>query len=88
MRRRIIFKGRVQGVGFRWNTVDALKGYLITGLVRNLSDGSVELIIEGKPECLDEAQKRVEDRMRGYWKSRRYEDIDGEPHYDNFKILY
>lgn len=88
MRRRIIYKGRVQGVGFRWNTSEALKSSEVTGFVRNLADGSVELLIEGTTECVDEAQKRVDERMRGYWISRRSENRGGDPHYGDFRILY
>ena len=47
MRRKINFKGRVQGVGFRWNSKDALKNYNVKGYVKNLPDGTVELL-QGK----------------------------------------
>jgi acylphosphatase len=48
-RTRVIYRGQVQGVGFR-ATVFRLAGrYAVTGLVRNLNDGSVELIVEGEP---------------------------------------
>ncbi|HEX4138829.1 MAG TPA: acylphosphatase, partial [Candidatus Methylacidiphilales bacterium] len=45
------YSGRVQGVGFRATVRHIACGYDVTGTVRNLADGRVELIAEGaKPE--------------------------------------
>ena len=46
-RRKIIYSGRVQGVGFRWNVVRLVKDFKITGFVRNLDNGTVETLLEG-----------------------------------------
>ncbi|MBU6409626.1 MAG: acylphosphatase [Verrucomicrobia bacterium] len=43
----ILYSGQVQGVGFRYTVKSVAAGYEITGSVRNLSDGRVELIAEG-----------------------------------------
>ena len=50
--RRLIarFEGRVQGVGFRYTAVDLAQNLGLTGFVRNMLDGSVELVAEG-PEA-------------------------------------
>ncbi len=45
--KRIIFEGRVQGVGFRYATRQIALGFEVIGWVKNLADGSVELVIEG-----------------------------------------
>jgi acylphosphatase len=48
MQRVIVFySGRVQGVGFRFTVRQIASGYDVTGTIRNLSDGRVELIAEG-----------------------------------------
>ncbi len=39
--------GCVQGVGFRYYVVSKTRGYDVTGFVRNVRDGSVEVVIEG-----------------------------------------
>lgn len=46
--------GRVQGVAFRWNTVREAQRLELTGRVRNLVDGCVEVVAEGDPERLEQ----------------------------------
>jgi acylphosphatase len=43
----VLFSGRVQGVGFRITVRQIACGYDVTGTVRNLPDGRVELVAEG-----------------------------------------
>lgn len=53
IRRHYIFYGRVQGVGFRWRAYHAAARSGVTGHVRNLIDGSVEMEAEGSEENID-----------------------------------
>ncbi|HVN84534.1 MAG TPA: acylphosphatase [Candidatus Binatia bacterium] len=53
VRLRAIVSGRVQGVGFRYSTLDEARRLGLTGWVRNRLDGSVELIAEGTRERLE-----------------------------------
>lgn len=46
--------GRVQGVGFRYNTLQKAREFNINGFVNNLRDGSVEIEAEGEEEDIDE----------------------------------
>lgn len=49
----VIFNGNVQGVGFRFNAKHTASRFDVAGNVRNLPDGTVELIAEGdKKELL------------------------------------
>jgi acylphosphatase len=43
----IFYSGRVQGVGFRYTAKTTAAGFEITGVIRNLPDGRVEIIAEG-----------------------------------------
>lgn len=54
MQKRIkaVFSGTVQGVGFRFTTENLAKKYPVTGYVRNLTNGKVELIVEGEEDTL------------------------------------
>jgi len=47
IRYSILFKGRVQGVGFRYTALKIAQKYELTGFVRNCSDGSVLVEIQG-----------------------------------------
>ena len=64
MRRKINFKGRVQGVGFRWNTKEALRSFTVSGYVKNLSNGTVEILLEGRREEVVASMNAVEESMR------------------------
>ena len=52
---RVIFRiyGSVQGIGYRWFVRDAAAGLALTGLVRNLRDGSVEGEAQGGKKAID-----------------------------------
>ena len=63
-RRTLLYAGRVEGVGFRWAVLHLLRGLNLTGQVRNLEDGRVELVLEGTSEEIDKAAGLVRARMR------------------------
>lgn len=46
-RLHLLVEGRVQGIGFRFTTVEISSGFPVTGFVRNLPDGDVEIVAEG-----------------------------------------
>ncbi len=48
--RRVIYHGRVQGVGFRATTEHIARPFAVTGYVRNLADGTVEMVVAGAAE--------------------------------------
>jgi acylphosphatase len=52
-RMNVFYSGRVQGVGFRYTTKAVAAGFEISGIVRNLPDGRVELTAEGAREELE-----------------------------------
>ena len=49
---QVIYSGHVQGVGFRYTVRTVAAGFTVTGTVRNLPDGDVELIAEGAKDEL------------------------------------
>lgn len=70
-RRTVYYSGHVQGVGFRYAARNAARGFDVTGSVRNLDDGRVELIAEGSPGELDGLLEEVAARMGHHIKSVR-----------------
>lgn len=53
VRKYIIVTGRVQGVGFRYHAVNLAMEYNITGWVRNMYNGGVEMEAQGREENVD-----------------------------------
>jgi acylphosphatase len=48
VRVHVVVTGRVQGIGFRFSTVDQARRLGVQGWVRNEADGSVEVLAEGE----------------------------------------
>lgn len=57
--RRILVTGRVQGVGFRWFTIERAWLEGITGWVRNLPTGDVEVLAEGDADAMDRFERAL-----------------------------
>jgi acylphosphatase len=70
---QILYAGNVQGVGFRYTAKSVATGFEITGTVRNLSDGRVELLAEGSKEELEAFRRAVKDSGLDHF--IRHEDI-------------
>ena len=67
MQERVItFRGRVQGVGFRYTTARVADRFAVAGFVQNLPDGRVLLTAQGEPDELDRFVAAVNDAMSGY----------------------
>ncbi|ARV60095.1 acylphosphatase [Nostocales cyanobacterium HT-58-2] len=54
VRVHVFISGRVQGVGYRYSTVDTASQLGLTGWVRNLPDGRVEAVFEGSQSVVEE----------------------------------
>lgn len=48
--KHVFFEGRVQGVGFRFTTKQLAKEFDVSGWVKNLPDGRVEMKVQGDEE--------------------------------------
>lgn len=64
LRREVSYRGRVQGVGFRFTAVHIARGYAVVGYVQNLADGTVELVAEGPPTEVERFTEAIAERMR------------------------
>lgn len=62
----VTFTGRVQGVGFRYATLQLAREFEVAGFVRNQTDGSVRLEVEGSRVEIDGFVAAIEERMHGY----------------------
>jgi len=72
-RMQVRYSGQVQGVGFRYTARSVAAGYDVTGFVRNLPDGGVELVAEGSKDELEAFRKAIREAGLGHF--IRHEDI-------------
>lgn len=78
----LIYSGRVQGVGFRFTAIRIAEDLGIAGWVKNLQDGSVKIVAEGKEDALN----KFLDRIREYFSSNiRNEDLSWQEPSGEFK---
>jgi len=61
----VFFTGHVQGVGFRYTTLQVAKGYEVAGYVANLIDGRVQIEAEGREGEVRAFIAAVEEEMHG-----------------------
>jgi acylphosphatase len=85
--RQVHYSGDVQGVGFRFTTVKIARGYPVTGWVKNLADGRVQLLVEGS----EEAVTKFLDAVRTHWKEniKKEESEEKKPTgmYKDFAVM-
>ena len=78
--RQVFYTGRVQGVGFRYSVKQIASGYEVTGWVRNLPDGRVELVARGHAEEVDAFVDAIAGSHLGtYIKEVALSDVDPPP---------
>ena len=82
-RLHIYYSGKVQGVGFRYTAKIVAQGFDVTGTVRNLPDGRVELIAEGAREELDAFKQGIQESELGSF--IRNEEALWEPAKNEFR---
>lgn len=84
-----IVKGHVQGVGFRAMTRYYARGLELTGSVRNLSDGTVEIYAHGSKKSLEELiQKLKEEAGPGQIEEASIEFFPVENPHEDFRIIH
>jgi len=86
--REVIFRGRVQGVGFRYTTCGIAGKYDLTGFVRNRPDGSVEALMQGSAHAIELCLKEITDHFSGYVRDMTVNQVPANPRYTSFQIAY
>ena len=74
MCKHVYYWGKVQGVGFRYTTLELARNYAVRGYVKNTLDGQVELVAEGTAEEVDHFLNAVAGKMAGYIKGQTVRD--------------
>ena len=68
---KVVFMGRVQGVGFRYTVATLARQFQVVGYVRNLSSGDVELQAEGNSQELENFIELILSERRDYISDHR-----------------
>ncbi|WP_306484837.1 acylphosphatase [Anaerococcus sp.] len=87
-RLRIIFKGRVQGVGFRFHSLRIATDLNLTGSVKNLYDGSVEVYVQGHTENIDAFVRELDNQRFVRIESKDISKLEIKENENSFEILY
>jgi len=82
----VFFSGRVQGVGFRYQTVQVAREFEVSGWVQNLPDGRVQLEAEGRPGEVDDFIAALHERMEGHIRKTEQTKETRAPQFSGFTI--
>jgi acylphosphatase len=87
-RREVHYSGHVQGVGFRDTVRRLAQGLPVTGFVRNLDDGRVQLIAEGSSRDLAELLTAIARRMEQFIRQVAIDERRATGEFDDFTIRH
>ena len=86
-RLQVLFSGHVQGIGFRYTVKQTALGFEVTGWVKNLADGRVELLVEGERKELEAFQAAIpEAGLRRFIRETQAEWSNGTGEFRGFEI--
>lgn len=88
IRRAAYFRGHVQGVGFRYTTRRIAAAHSVTGFVRNLPDGKVELVAEGSQKDVDAFVGAVQSEMDAFIDEVDVNDGEATGEFSQFGVRY
>jgi acylphosphatase len=80
---QVIYSGQVQGVGFRYSVKSVATGFEVTGSIRNLPGGGVELMAEGAKDELEAFRQAI--RESGLDHFIRQEDVSWQEASSEFR---
>ncbi len=87
-RREVLYSGRVQGVGFRYTVRSLATRFAVTGFVRNLRDGRVELVVEGLSGEVAGLLDAVHREMGHYIRQVNGKSCPATGEFDGFQIRF
>ena len=88
VRIHVLYSGRVQGVGFRYTVKTTATGFELTGTIRNLMDGRVELTAEGAREELEAFRQAIRDAgLEGFIRDEQVSWASPTGEFKGFEIV-
>jgi acylphosphatase len=86
---QVFYEGNVQGVGFRYTVRQIAKGFDVTGSVRNLRDGRVELLAAGEETELRAFLEAIlQSELRGHIRKHTEALLPDPPAFRGFEIRH
>ncbi|MFL6589184.1 MAG: acylphosphatase [Chthoniobacterales bacterium] len=86
---QVFYEGNVQGVGFRYSVRQVAKGFDVTGSVRNLPDGRVELQAAGEEDEVRAFLDAImQSELRGHIRNHTEEVSANPPTFRGFEIRH
>jgi len=84
----VFYSGQVQGVGFRYTVKSVANGFEVTGTIRNLPDGRVELQAEGSGDELESFREAIrESGMEHFIQKEDINWIEARNEFRGFEIV-
>ena len=87
-RREVIFTGMVQGVGFRYTARAIARNHAVVGYVRNLPDGRVELVVEGRRDEIEAYLAELREHMADYIREVTENAFEPRGEFDAFELRF
>lgn len=87
-RRGVLYRGMVQGVGFRYTARAIARNHEVVGYVRNLPDGRVEVVVEGEREEVDRFLERLRVQMADYILEATAKTTPATGEFDAFEVRF
>ena len=84
----ILYSGTVQGVGFRFMVQRYALSLDLTGWVKNLSNGSVEILVNGPKENIEKLFEMVEEYFQGHIRNKDIQFTSSDVEFKDFLIAY
>jgi len=86
--KRFVIEGMVQGVGMRMFISRAAKAAGLTGYVKNLSDGTVEVVARGTPQKIEKLKHDIVHSSPGNVKNIHSEDYQTQREFNTFNVSF
>ena len=87
-RLHVYFSGHVQGVGFRYSVKTLSLEFDVTGWIKNLADGRVEMVVEGQRSELEAFQSAIPDAgLRSFIRDTQASWSEGAGKFRGFEIV-
>ena len=85
---RVVYSGRVQGVGFRATSAGIARRFPVVGYVRNQSDGTVELIARGPSDAVQGFLDAIARRFQGQITHAAVTVVNVDEEFDSFDVRH